>query len=148
MVPPPLEFLRSHSKHPIRETYLVTKTNKRRLFTKLYIAQRGKCIYCRKQMEQQVSYLQGPDTATFDHIIPVSAGGPNNDSNLVLACRDCNQAKGSDHRERRHGPTPEEIATCCEGTNRIVAKSHLYELERMLLAASNTGTPKAKKEAI
>jgi len=99
-------------------------------------------------MEQSFSYLRGPDTATFDHIVPKCAGGITEESNLVLACHECNQSKGSDHRKRRSGPTPEEVADRCEGYTRIITKSHLYELERTLLVAGSTGLPRAKKDAI
>lgn len=30
-----------------------------------------------------------------DHVVPVSRGGPNNDHNLVTACRPCNREKGN-----------------------------------------------------
>jgi len=40
--------------------------------------------------------LQAPDTElTVDHVIPVSLGGPDDPSNLVAACRDCNAGKSS-----------------------------------------------------
>ena len=32
-------------------------------------------------------------TRTHDHVIPRSEGGPSNESNLVLACRECNNQK-------------------------------------------------------
>lgn len=32
----------------------------------------------------------------IDHVIPRSAGGSNDPSNLVAACRDCNASKGAD----------------------------------------------------
>ena len=33
--------------------------------------------------------------SSLDHVIPRSKGGTNRLSNLVLACCECNQAKGS-----------------------------------------------------
>ena len=126
----------------------MNRIERRRFFARLFTAQRGRCIYCRKQMEQPVSYLRCPDTATFDHIVPKCAGGLTEESNLVLACHECNQAKGSDHKEKRSGPTPEEVADKCIGYTRIITKSHLYALERILLVAGSVGLPKAKKDAI
>lgn len=35
------------------------------------------------------------DTATLDHITPTVRGGGNESANLVLACYDCNQRRGS-----------------------------------------------------
>lgn len=32
---------------------------------------------------------------TVDHLVPLSRGGKNERSNLVAACRDCNEAKGN-----------------------------------------------------
>lgn len=46
------------------------------------------CTYCRM--------LLTDETATIDHIIPVSKGGENVDSNAALACESCNQWKGND----------------------------------------------------
>lgn len=40
------------------------------------------CIYCGSR-----------ENLTFDHIIPLSRGGPDITSNLVLACRKCNSSK-------------------------------------------------------
>jgi hypothetical protein len=34
------------------------------------------------------------EEGTCDHVIPVSLGGSNEDSNLRLACRSCNSTKG------------------------------------------------------
>jgi hypothetical protein len=36
----------------------------------------------------------GPDLATVDHVIPLSWGGTNHPSNLVVACSPCNMKKG------------------------------------------------------
>ena len=36
---------------------------------------------------------------TYDHVVPRSIGGPNEPRNMVLCCRECNTAKGSDTSE-------------------------------------------------
>lgn len=41
------------------------------------------CMYCWEPM----------DVPTWDHVIPLSKGGPNNRGNLVVVCRACNQGK-------------------------------------------------------
>jgi len=45
------------------------------------------CIYCGAGLSV--------DTATTEHIVPLSAGGPDHLSNRALACRECNQRMGS-----------------------------------------------------
>lgn len=47
--------------------------------------QGGRCFYCDKPLTLNRS--------TFDHRIPVSKGGSNQVSNLVVACVPCNQEK-------------------------------------------------------
>ena len=44
------------------------------------------CYYCGCRL--------GLDDSTLDHTIPLSKGGTNEWSNLVLACYECNQDKG------------------------------------------------------
>lgn len=50
------------------------------------------CQYCRQSFPTQ--------ELTFDHVIPVSRGGPRNWENIVTCCLKCNRKKGSQ--------TPEE----------------------------------------
>lgn len=42
------------------------------------------CVYCNKRPGK-----------TWDHVIPVSAGGQTVESNLVQACKFCNDTKGN-----------------------------------------------------
>lgn len=52
----------------------------------LLIAQKGRCYWCGNKT----------DTAFHvDHVIPLSRGGSNDPSNLVISCPFCNQSKGS-----------------------------------------------------
>lgn len=60
---------------------------------KLYIKENGKCFYCGEQTV--LSPVRIENQATVDHYIPTSRGGSNADSNRVLACVECNMAKGS-----------------------------------------------------
>lgn len=58
------------------------------------------CYYCRMPMTKPVSGTEGNVSplgteATLDHYRPLSRGGTNDPSNLVLACRHCNDLKGS-----------------------------------------------------
>lgn len=52
----------------------------------LLIAQKGRCIYCGKEMG---------DDKTIDHIRPVCKGGKNDKYNLVYCCKKCNSSKGT-----------------------------------------------------
>ena len=46
-----------------------------------------KCAYC--------GVMLFPHSATVDHVVPKGRGGTDRLSNLALACRGCNAAKGS-----------------------------------------------------
>ncbi len=48
--------------------------------------QRHRCAYCLIELTTE--------TATFDHLEPVSRGGRNTKVNLVAACRNCNKKRG------------------------------------------------------
>lgn len=52
----------------------------------LHAAQNGRCFYCDKPVS-----ITG---ATKDHMVPKSKGGSDSMTNLVMACRGCNTAKG------------------------------------------------------
>lgn len=45
----------------------------------------GKCYYCNKSVS--------PKELTMDHIVPVIRGGKSQKSNIVAACKDCNNRK-------------------------------------------------------
>ena len=51
-----------------------------------YKAQRGKCWWCACSLE---------DRYHIDHLVPLSRGGSNAPSNIVLACPSCNCSKGA-----------------------------------------------------
>lgn len=51
---------------------------------KQYANQKGKCYYCQKKVGK---------TYHVDHVIPLSRGGSNDPSNLVIACTVCNARK-------------------------------------------------------
>lgn len=57
--------------------------------------QSGRCYYCRRKMEMNPSPAKLGLKPTLDHVIPLSGGGENKLFNVVAACSDCNQAKGS-----------------------------------------------------
>ena len=55
-------------------------------------AQSGKCHYCHHRMTLDFNFLC---SATRDHVIPRSKGGPDHHSNIVCACLRCNQLKAN-----------------------------------------------------
>lgn len=58
----------------------------------LYSKQHGACPYC------NVKFIKDDETiveCNIDHVIPLSRGGKDDISNMVLACVSCNSAKGA-----------------------------------------------------
>lgn len=53
--------------------------------------QKHKCYYCQKRLQKQ----KGRYVYHVDHIVPLSKGGSNDISNLVIACPFCNDSKGA-----------------------------------------------------
>ena len=51
-------------------------------------AQNHRCPICGKQMG--ATGRRG-DYPTFEHVIPLSAGGTDTEDNLAITCRDCNE---------------------------------------------------------
>jgi hypothetical protein len=50
-------------------------------------------------------YVAKPNSATVDHVVPVSLGGPNHIDNFVLCCSRCNIGK------RNRLPTTRKVTT-------------------------------------
>jgi len=50
-----------------------------------YKRQKSKCYYCHKKMIK----------SHIEHVVPVTRGGSNDISNIVLACPTCNRSKGA-----------------------------------------------------
>lgn len=61
------------------------KSKHRRRIKRSLFKQNSFCVYCYKELTIKSS--------TFEHIIPVSENGENNQSNLFLACYKCNQER-------------------------------------------------------
>lgn len=81
----PMLSIRADEPDVFRVTVRVTGLN----YVAMAHAERDKahglpCMYCWEPM----------DGATWDHVIPISKGGPNTRENLVVVCRRCNHDKG------------------------------------------------------
>lgn len=66
---------------------------KRKYLLRLMEAQSGLCAYCPTKCVAVKRWRYDPAQATIDHVIPLSRGGTSRVSNLVMACRACNEAK-------------------------------------------------------
>lgn len=53
-----------------------------------------RCRYCGRQCVSQKRFRGRDDSLTFDHVVPLAAGGPSIDGNIVVACKWCNETKG------------------------------------------------------
>lgn len=69
----------------------------------VFVRAEGRCEYCNTEMiHDRIAW----DAVQFDHIIPKSKGGSDDEENLALACKVCNNAKmtflptGSNREER------------------------------------------------
>lgn len=56
----------------------------------IYIRDNFTCVYCERDLS-----LMSPLNITLDHVKPRGAGGSNDATNLVTACRKCNSGKGA-----------------------------------------------------
>lgn len=70
------------------------------LFHRLWIAQKGRCALCQKEMmrnrfEAPHATIWAKRRATLDHIHPRSKGGSDAETNLQLAHAICNKRRGN-----------------------------------------------------
>lgn len=77
-VPSVVRFFRSRRRDRLAVTF--SKEN-------LYLRDDGSCQYCGAVLTRR--------EATFDHVVPRSRGGDVSWTNIVIACRPCNQRKGN-----------------------------------------------------
>ena len=54
----------------------------------LYLRDRFTCNYCGRDLRNEA-----PENVTLDHLLPRSAGGSNEPTNLVVCCRSCNSSR-------------------------------------------------------
>jgi len=74
---------------PVRSKYLASLSEEERmkLRERLYKRQEGKCFICYKPIDLELQPVN------IDHIIPLSLGGKDDESNLALTHETCNQRK-------------------------------------------------------
>lgn len=76
--------LQKRREEEARNRSKVRRTNQRQVRLAL-LAEDPHCYYCRVRLTM--------DTATVEHLVPLSRGGTNHRSNKVLACKGCNHAR-------------------------------------------------------
>lgn len=91
----------------------------------LFNEQGGRCYYCGCEMTLR---LGKKNTATRDHVIPKSKGGPTELWNLVAACQQDNAAKGDMPLEQflkikggENGPSHRVQAKKTSASNRVAS---------------------------
>lgn len=67
---------------------------RRHLRVALFEEQGGRCCWCAVPMSIAVKHAGQKRYGTFEHIVRKADGGTDDRSNLKLACRKCNHARG------------------------------------------------------
>lgn len=97
----PLEYFENVEVHSEKSAYQVPSVIA--LATYVVLPQRGRQVALSKRNLmlrdkcecQYCGHHLRTDTATIDHVLPVSRGGKNTWKNTVLSCKPCNNKKGS-----------------------------------------------------
>lgn len=55
-------------------------------------AQNHRCCWCGKRMDESAARRE--DRPTFEHVVPLAEGGPDDVQNLAIACNGCNEERG------------------------------------------------------
>ena len=77
------DHLKKHKNAEKKKAYELRKTAK----WKKRVAKEGKCSYCMVPLSLE--------SATMDHVVPLSRGGKTTMSNILVACKRCNTHKHS-----------------------------------------------------
>lgn len=80
------------------------------------------CVYCGRKVRSGRG-TNGSRAAHLDHVLPVALGGSNAPSNLVTACKGCNDRKGA-------SPVKVFVATLPAGCAARVRAAVATELDR------------------
>jgi len=77
----------------------------RRERQRMFDAGQTTCRYCSKPLT--------PETATIDHVLPISLGGDHSPQNMVLSCQPCNHRRGEimDHASYEEYGEPVALST-------------------------------------
>jgi 5-methylcytosine-specific restriction endonuclease McrA len=86
-----VELAWQHLDWPFRINAIRRLRKKRR--ERLAEAQNWRCCYCGNRMDGSGCE---PNAPTFEHVIPRSLGGTDDEDNLVIACQRCNELRGNE----------------------------------------------------
>lgn len=101
--------------------------------TRIRILERDgfRCVYCGRKP---------PEVALeVDHVLPLAKGGNSHSTNLVTACRECNNGKRAGLVALPEGVVPQALPSKLE--RRI---AHLHEIEKSFAARSAVAEPDAE----
>lgn len=83
---------REHTRRVMRRATRLTPELRNRMAE----AQNWRCCYCGCRMEGSG---HEPNAPSFEHITPTVLGGTDDDDNIAIACRDCNERRGGAYSE-------------------------------------------------
>lgn len=78
---------------------VLTDTSFERTTTREGDAWVGRCIHCNRKLTVELDGSASRDV-TIEHLVPQSAGGTDELTNLAVACARCNHHKGRTHDRR------------------------------------------------
>lgn len=67
---------------------------------RMYLAQRGRCVFCERMMYADSEGNPKKEIATIEHIVCRSAGGSDREDNVCLSCWECNNLREDRKFER------------------------------------------------
>jgi hypothetical protein len=112
-----------------------TSTN-RNLLNRLHAAQLWRCFYCSKKIYLWVAVRYGEsipqDRATVDHFIPLSLGGADAISNVVLSCQECNSLKGNQRPTAQDIHNWNALSKVWKHISKLSASHHARDVKRCL----------------
>lgn len=78
-----------------KNTVKLNKRNRQRRITRLMARDGNSCHICNKIVDRKIKDHNSDEYVTFDHILPQSKGGTDEDSNVKLAHAKCNRNRGN-----------------------------------------------------
>jgi 5-methylcytosine-specific restriction endonuclease McrA len=79
-----MQFVSEISDEDIKRERRIARELRKSIWWKRKCAE-GRCYYCNKEVH--------PKELTMDHIVPIIRGGKSTKSNIVTACKECNNKK-------------------------------------------------------